>query len=112
MTWIWFGLDGTGIGASHVRVAQLMGRHRTSISLRARANCGGPVLVPRQHARRISRGRHPVAHVYVAARLTQLTRAVSELSDDATGESLYRRAVTTFEGRKSDAIFNYSPPRA
>lgn len=39
-----------------------------------------------------------------------LSKIFADVTMDATAETLYRRTVLTFEGVKSDAIFNYQPP--
>ncbi|KAF2459548.1 hypothetical protein BDY21DRAFT_282505 [Lineolata rhizophorae] len=85
MLWIWFGLDGTGIQRSPEFDLVL-----------------GPALM--------------VAFAFLGNTLF-LTILVSILSNtfakivaDATAEIQFRRAVLTFEGVKSDAIFAYRPP--
>ncbi|KAH9816788.1 hypothetical protein DFH28DRAFT_964472 [Melampsora americana] len=39
-----------------------------------------------------------------------LSKIFSDISNDAIAETLYRKAVLTFEGVKSDAIFSFQPP--
>ncbi|KAI9859810.1 MAG: hypothetical protein M1824_003590 [Vezdaea acicularis] len=85
MLWVWFGLDGTGIQRS-IEFHWLL----------------GPVLM--------------VTFAFLGNTLF-LTILVSMLSNtfavivaNATAEIQFRRAVLTFEGVKSDAIFAYQPP--
>ncbi|KAF2086252.1 hypothetical protein K490DRAFT_18055, partial [Saccharata proteae CBS 121410] len=85
MLWIWFGLDGSGIDASPAYHVVL-----------------GPTLM--------------VLFAFLGNTLF-LTILVAILSDtfskiaaDAAAEIQFRRAVLTFEGVKSDAIFAYRPP--
>ncbi|MCJ1312446.1 hypothetical protein MMC25_006120 [Agyrium rufum] len=85
MLWVWFGLDGTGIQRS-------VDFHRVL----------GPILM--------------VTFAFLGNTLF-LTILVSMLSNtfasivaNATAEIQFRRAVLTFEGVKSDAIFAYQPP--
>ncbi|KAF2233741.1 receptor-activated Ca2+-permeable cation channel [Viridothelium virens] len=85
MLWIWFGLDGTGIQKS-VEMHWLL----------------GPVLF--------------VTFAFLGNTLfltilvSMLSNTFSKLSANATAEVQFRRAVLTFEGVKSDAIFAYRPP--
>lgn len=39
-----------------------------------------------------------------------LSKIFSDISNDSIAETLYRRAVLTFEGVKSDALFSFQPP--
>ncbi|KAL9106744.1 MAG: hypothetical protein Q9227_008243 [Pyrenula ochraceoflavens] len=85
MLWVWFGLDGTGI--------------QRSIELHRYL---GPVLM--------------VAFAFLGNTLfltilvSMLTNTFSNIVRNATAEIQFRRAVLTFEGVKSDAIFAYQPP--
>ncbi|KIW66858.1 hypothetical protein PV04_06150 [Phialophora macrospora] len=85
MIWIWFGLDGTGIGQS-TDFHWLL----------------GPVLM--------------VLFAFLGNTLfltvlvSMLTNTFSGIVDNAVQEIQFRRAVLTFEGVKSDAIFAYMPP--
>jgi hypothetical protein len=85
MLWVWFGLDGTGIQRStdfhHIL---------------------GPILM--------------VAFAFLGNTLfltilvSMLSNTFSTIVSNATAEIQFRRAVLTFEGVKSDAIFAYPPP--
>jgi hypothetical protein len=85
MIWIWFGLDGTGITRS------------TDFHMVL-----GPVLM--------------ITFAFLGNTLfltilvSMLSNTFSKLVSDATAEIQFRRAVLTFEGVKSDAIFAYRPP--
>lgn len=85
MLWIWFGLDGTGISKSSEFHSFL-----------------GPVLM--------------VLFAFIGNTLfltilvSILSNTYSNLAKNATAEIQFRRAVLTFEGVKSDAIFAYRPP--
>jgi hypothetical protein len=85
MIWIWFGLDGTGIQRS------------TDFHMIL-----GPVLM--------------ITFAFLGNTLfltilvAMLSNTFSNLVNDATAEIQFRRAVLTFEGVKSDAIFAYRPP--
>jgi hypothetical protein len=85
MIWIWFGLDGTGIQRS------------TDFHMVL-----GPVLM--------------ITFAFLGNTLfltilvSMLSNTFSKLVNDATAEIQFRRAVLTFEGVKSDAIFAYRPP--
>lgn len=85
MLWIWFGLDGTGITKS-VEFHNIL----------------GPILM--------------VLFAFVGNTLfltilvSMLSNTYSNLAKNATAEIQFRRAVLTFEGVKSDAIFAYRPP--
>lgn len=85
MLWIWFGLDGTGI-------QQAPRFHRIL----------GPTLM--------------VIYAFLGNTLfltvlvSILSNTFSKIAADATAEIQFRRAVLTFEGVKSDALFAYRPP--
>ena len=85
MIWIWFGLDGTGIGQSPDFHWLL-----------------GPMLM--------------VLFAFLGNTLfltvlvSMLTNTFSNVVGNAVQEIQFRRAVLTFEGVKSDAIFAYMPP--
>lgn len=85
MLWIWFGLDGTGIPRS-VDFHWLL----------------GPMLM--------------VTFAFLGNTLfltilvSMLTNTFAGIVSNASAEIQYRRAVLTFEGVKSDAIFAYQPP--
>ncbi|KAH8891150.1 hypothetical protein GQ53DRAFT_649168, partial [Thozetella sp. PMI_491] len=85
LLWIWFGLDGTGIQES-VRFHVVL----------------GPALM--------------IAFAFLGNTLfltilvAMLTNTFSKIIADETAEIQFRRAVLTFEGVKSDAIFLYPPP--
>ena len=85
MLWVWFGLDGTGIQRS-VDFHWLY----------------GPVLM--------------VSFAFLGNTLfltilvSMLTNTFSNIVSNAAAEVQFRRAVLTFEGVKSDAIFAYQPP--
>jgi hypothetical protein len=85
MVWIWFGLDGTGIQQSPDFHWIL-----------------GPVLM--------------VLFAFLGNTLfltilvSMLSNTFSLIAANATAEIQFRRAVLTFEGVKSDAIFAYMPP--
>ncbi|KIW95524.1 uncharacterized protein Z519_04109 [Cladophialophora bantiana CBS 173.52] len=85
MIWIWFGLDGTGIDQSPDFHWLL-----------------GPVLM--------------VLFAFLGNTLfltvlvSMLTNTFSGIVSNAVQEIQFRRAVLTFEGVKSDAIFAYMPP--
>ena len=85
MLWVWFGLDGTGIQRSsdfHWLI--------------------GPILM--------------VTFAFLGNTLfltilvSMLSSTFSNITSNATAEIQFRRAVLTFEGVKSDAIFAYQPP--
>ena len=85
MLYVWFGLDGTGIQKSpefHWLI--------------------GPVLM--------------VTFAFLGNTLfltilvSMLSSTYSKIASNATAEVQFRRAVLTFEGVKSDAIFAYQPP--
>lgn len=85
MLWIWFGLDGTGITESPNFHEVL-----------------GPVLM--------------VVYAFLGNTLfltvlvSILSNTFSKIAADATAEIQFRRAVSTFEGVKSDSLFSYYPP--
>lgn len=85
LLWIWFGLDGTGIEES-VQFHVIL----------------GPALM--------------VAFAFLGNTLfltilvALLTNTFSRIAAAETAEIQFRRAVLTFEGVKSDAIFAYPPP--
>ena len=85
MVWIWFGLDGTGIQRSPDFHWLL-----------------GPALM--------------VLFAFLGNTLfltilvSMLSNTFSIIAANATAEVQFRRAVLTFEGVKSDAIFAYMPP--
>jgi hypothetical protein len=85
MLWIWFGLDGTGVERS-VDFHMIL----------------GPVLM--------------ISFAFIGNTLfltilvSMLTNTFSKIAQNATAEIQFRRAVLTFEGVKSDAIFAYRPP--
>ncbi|KAL6720614.1 hypothetical protein ACLMJK_002539 [Lecanora helva] len=85
MLWVWFGLDGTGIEESpsfHWLI--------------------GPILM--------------VTFAFLGNTLfltilvSMLSSTYAKIASNATAEIQFRRAVLTFEGVKSDAIFAYQPP--
>lgn len=85
MLWIWFGLDGTGIQKAPTFHAVL-----------------GPTLM--------------VIYAFLGNTLfltvlvSILSNTFSKIAADATAEIQFRRAVSTFEGVKSDSLFAYWPP--
>lgn len=85
MLWVWFGLDGTGIENS-VDFHWLL----------------GPILM--------------VTFAFVGNELfltilvSMLSSTFSKIASNVSAEIQFRRAVLTFEGVKSDAIFAYQPP--
>lgn len=85
MLWVWFGLDAEGIQRS-------VDMHRIL----------GPILM--------------VAFAFLGNTLfltilvSMLTNTFSSIVKNAAAEVQFRRAVLTFEGVKSDAIFAYQPP--
>ncbi|KAF2666650.1 hypothetical protein BT63DRAFT_481142 [Microthyrium microscopicum] len=85
MLWIWFGLDGTGI------------QHSVDFHLIL-----GPILM--------------ISFAFLGNTLfltilvSMLSNTFSKIAADATQEIQFRRAVLTFEGVKSDAVFAYRPP--
>lgn len=85
MLWIWFGLDGTGIQRSAEMHWFL-----------------GPVLM----IMFAFLGNTLFLTILVA----MLSNTYQNLAQNATAEIQFRRAVLTFEGVKSDAVFMYRPP--
>jgi voltage-gated potassium channel Kch len=85
MLWIWFGLDGTGIERS-VDFHLVLG---PSLMI-AFAFLGNTL--------------------FLTILVSMLTNTFSKIVTNATAEIHFRRAVLTFEGVKSDAIFAYRPP--
>lgn len=85
MLWIWFGLDGTGIEQAPLFHEIL-----------------GPTLM--------------VVYAFLGNTLfltvlvSILSNTFSKIAADATSEIQFRRAVSTFEGVKSDSLFSYFPP--
>ncbi|KAF2679119.1 hypothetical protein K458DRAFT_435352 [Lentithecium fluviatile CBS 122367] len=85
MLWIWFGLDGTGIQKAPTFHEIL-----------------GPTLM--------------VIYAFLGNTLfltvlvSILSNTFSKIAADATAEIQFRRAVSTFEGVKSDSLFAYFPP--
>ncbi|KAK3706807.1 hypothetical protein LTR37_012486 [Vermiconidia calcicola] len=85
MLWIWFGLDGTGVQRS-VEMHWIL----------------GPTLI--------------VTFAFLGNTLfmtiliAMLSNTYTNLAQNATAEIQFRRAVLTFEGVKSDALFAYRPP--
>ncbi|KAF9878175.1 putative nonselective cation channel [Colletotrichum karsti] len=85
MLWIWFGLDGTGIEESvqfHVALGPAL-----MIGFAFLGNT-----------------------LFLTILVAMLTNTFSKIIADETAEVQFRRAVLTFEGVKSDAIFAYPPP--
>ncbi|KAL4876967.1 hypothetical protein BJY04DRAFT_199055 [Aspergillus karnatakaensis] len=85
MLWIWFGLDGTGIEES-VRFHTILGP-ALMISFAFLGNT-----------------------LFLTILVAMLTNTFSKIAANAHEEIQFRRAVLTFEGVKSDAIFAYWPP--
>ncbi|KFY49579.1 hypothetical protein V495_00561 [Pseudogymnoascus sp. VKM F-4514 (FW-929)] len=85
MLWIWFGLDGTGI-ERFVDFHVVLG---PSLMI-AFAFLGNTL--------------------FLTILVSMLTNTFSKIVANATAEIQFRRAVLTFEGVKSDAIFAYRPP--
>ncbi|KAJ3541584.1 hypothetical protein NM208_g4539 [Fusarium decemcellulare] len=85
LLWIWFGLDGTGIEAS-VQFHAVLGPGLTI----AFAFLGNTL--------------------FLTILVSLLTNRFSKIVTSETVEIQFRRAVLTFEGVKSDAIFAYPPP--
>jgi hypothetical protein len=87
-TWlleIWFGLDGTGLEQSpnfHLIIGPIL-----MISFAFIGNT-----------------------LFLTILVALLTNTFSKIANNATAEIQFRRAVLTFEGVKSDAIFAYRPP--
>lgn len=85
MLWIWFGLDGTGITKS-VEFHSILG----PILMITFAFIGNTL--------------------FLTVLVSILSTTYSNLAKNSTAEIQFRRAVLTFEGVKSDAIFAYRPP--
>ena len=85
MLWVWFGLDGTGIQRS-VEFHWLIG----PILMVTFAFLGNTL--------------------FLTILVSMLSSTFSNIASNATAEIQFRRAVLTFEGVKSDAIFAYQPP--
>jgi hypothetical protein len=85
MLWIWFGLDGTGVQRSTEMHWFL-----------------GPTLM----VMFAFLGNTLFLTILVA----MLSNTYTNLAQNATAEIQFRRAVLTFEGVKSDALFAYRPP--
>ena len=85
MLWVWFGLDGTGIQRS-VDFHWLLG----PILMVTFAFLGNTL--------------------FLTILVSMLSNTFSNIVSNATAEVQFRRAVLTFEGVKSDAIFSYQPP--
>ncbi|KAK6856534.1 nonselective cation channel [Apiospora arundinis] len=85
LLWIWFGLDGTGID------------HSAEFH---------PILGPALMTAFAFLGNTLFLTIMVAV----LTNIFSKIIADAPAEIQFRRAVLTFAGVKSDAIFSYPPP--
>ncbi|KAF3909136.1 hypothetical protein ABW21_db0207298 [Orbilia brochopaga] len=84
MFWVWFGLDGTGIGRA--------GEFHWIL---------GPVLMILYAF---------LGYLFLVILVSMLSNTFSNLTNDANAEIQFRRAVTTLEGVKSDSIFSYLPP--
>ncbi|KAJ9647299.1 hypothetical protein H2201_003898 [Coniosporium apollinis] len=85
MLWIWFGLDGTGIQrapAFHFLLGPLV-----MILFAFLGNT-----------------------LFLTVLVSSLSNTFAKLAADAPAEIAFRRAVLTFEGVKSDALFAYRPP--
>ena len=85
MLWVWFGLDGTGIQRS-IDFHWLIG----PILMVTFAFLGNTL--------------------FLTILVSMLSSTFSNIASNATAEIQFRRAVLTFEGVKSDAIFAYQPP--
>ncbi len=85
MLWVWFGLDGTGIQRS-TEFHWLIG----PILMVTFAFLGNTL--------------------FLTILVSMLSSTFSKIASNATAEIQFRRAVLTFEGVKSDAIFAYQPP--
>ncbi|SPO03183.1 related to YVC1 Vacuolar cation channel [Cephalotrichum gorgonifer] len=85
LLWIWFGLDGTGIEES-VRFHTVLGP-ALMVSFAFLGNT-----------------------LFLTILVALLTNTFSRIVEAETAEIQFRRAVLTFEGVKSDAIFAYPPP--
>ena len=85
MLWIWFGLDGTGLTRS-VDFHLILG----PILMVTFAFLGNTL--------------------FLTILVSMLSNTFSQIVANSTAEIQFRRAVLTFEGVKSDAIFAYRPP--
>lgn len=85
MLWIWFGLDGTGVQRS-AEMHWLLGP-TLMITFAFLGNT-----------------------LFLTILVAMLSNTYTTLANNATAEIQFRRAVLTFEGVKSDAIFAYRPP--
>lgn len=85
MLWIWFGLDGTGVQRS-VELHWFLGP-TLMITFAFLGNT-----------------------LFLTILVAMLSNTYTNLASNATAEIQFRRAVLTFEGVKSDAIFAYRPP--
>jgi hypothetical protein len=85
MVWIWFGLDGTGIQRS-VEFHEYL----------------GPVLMVLFALLGNT--------LFLTILVSMLSTTFSKIDSNADAEIMFRRAVLTFEGVKSDALFSYQPP--
>lgn len=85
MLWVWFGLDGTGIQRS-VEFHWLLG----PILMVTFAFLGNTL--------------------FLTILVSMLSKTFSDITSNASAEIQFRRAVLTFEGVKSDALFSYQPP--
>ena len=85
MIYVWFGLDGTGIQKS-VEMHKILG----PVLMTLFAFLGNTL--------------------FLTILVAMLSDTYSKLAKNATQEIQYRRAVLTFEGVKSDALFSYPPP--
>ncbi|KAK5125212.1 hypothetical protein LTR85_000888 [Meristemomyces frigidus] len=85
MLWIWFGLDGTGVQRS-VEMHWFLGP-TLMITFAFLGNT-----------------------LFLTILVAMLSNTYTNLAQNATAEIQFRRAVLTFEGVKSDALFAYRPP--
>ncbi|KAK3066618.1 hypothetical protein LTR53_016964 [Teratosphaeriaceae sp. CCFEE 6253] len=85
MLWIWFGLDGSGIQRS-AEMHWLLGP-TLMITFAFLGNT-----------------------LFLTILVAMLSNTYMSLAQNATAEIQFRRAVLTFEGVKSDALFAYRPP--
>lgn len=85
MLWIWFGLDGTGVQRSS-EMHWLFGP-TLMITFAFLGNT-----------------------LFLTILVAMLSNTYTNLAANATAEIQFRRAVLTFEGVKSDALFAYRPP--
>lgn len=85
MLWIWFGLDGTGIDEAP-KFHEILGPSLMIVY----AFLGNTL--------------------FLTVLVSILSNTFSKIAADATAEIQFRRAVLTFEGVKSDALFSYRPP--